>query len=78
MRSGKTAQQTETLVAWLETVVPTKPFTLADAKELYALIRNAAATDSKVEVHATDHTFTRVHVLIASEHGVIERVIDVV
>jgi hypothetical protein len=76
-RAGKTAAQAEALVVWLESVVPTSPFTLADVKALYDMIRNAVPTDSQVEVHATDHRFTRVHVLIQSERGVIDRILDV-
>lgn len=73
----KSSEQTETLVAWLEGVVPTTPFTLADAKEFYDLIRKTVSKDDVVEVHATDHRFTRVHVLVRSERGVFDRIIDV-
>lgn len=75
---SKKTTSTDPLIVWLEGVTPTTPFTVEDAKEFYDLIKNAAGVDSKVEVHGTDHRFTRVHVLIRRGANVIDRIIDVV
>jgi REP element-mobilizing transposase RayT len=77
MRAGKTSAQSEALVAWLQTVVPTAPFTIDDAKALYEMIR-AMSKDACIDVHATDGRFTHVHVLVQTPDGaVVEKIISV-
>lgn len=63
MKSGK-------LNAWLDTVCATKPFTVADAKELHKLIK-ISAPEALVDVYTTKGDV--VHVRVETERGVLTR-----
>jgi len=65
---------TPELTAWLNGLTLTAPFTLADVKELYAMIRKAVDKKTRVEVYSIDHRFARIHIVI----GTSERFVDVV
>jgi hypothetical protein len=69
---------TDAFLTWLETVQCTKPFTLADAAELHALIHNALTPwpDTVVDVYTT--TGDVVHVRVETYRGVLLREIPIV
>lgn len=62
------------LTRWLETVQCTSPFTLADARELRFMIKDATLDATSVEVVIGD----AVHVRVAIGTRVIERDLHVV
>lgn len=65
----------DAFIEWLGSVTCTKPFTLADAAELKAMIK-AAVVDGKVDVYTTKGD--KVHVRIETPRGVLTRDLDVV
>ena len=65
-------------VDWLASVSCTKPFTIADARELHALIHAHPALDkaAKVDVYTTRGDV--VHVRVETSRGILERNLPIV
>lgn len=64
------------LIAWLDTVTCTDPFTIADARELKAMVDQFAGPEALVDVYTTKGD--KVHVRVQFHDTVIVRDLDVV